>query len=224
MFQQLFKSLLILTIAAGFSGCANTGTTSRGRLAGVHSVAVNYADTSPRPRSSTRGGRVAGEVARQGAGVALGFLGLGYVGSLVGIARVAASPDGSEFATDATGLLLSAGTDPLTLLASHTEREIARHRRLTLSRSNPDAVMDFQLRTVRLESVDNRNLYFRATFAATGRLRDRQGATIWKKDAVATSTRTRTWREFSENPRHARADFDALAASIARQLSADLAR
>ena len=93
-----------------------------------------------------------------------------------------------------------------------------------LTKSNPDAVLDLELRRLQFESVDARGLNCRAALAVTARLQDRKGATLWKKDAAATSTRMRTSREYIEQPRLARADFDALAAAVSRQLLADFGR
>ena len=146
MFPRL---ILLLSLIAGLPGCATQSTSGRGRLANVHTVAVNHAPAPRRAESS--GGRVAGIVARHGVGYALGFAGLGFVSDLVGIATEVAGPSGGDDgAGPALQLLNDSRTDPLQLVAQRTERRIAARRLFTLTERNPDAVFDFQLRRANL--------------------------------------------------------------------------
>ncbi len=216
-----FHFTALLAAVSLVSGCATQTPADRSKLAGVRSVAVTYA---PSATPGSRGGRVAGRVARHGAGFALGYLGI--VGSVVGLAvdvvDVSLPAREAQISPAAIRLLQDAGTEPLALVATRSEQEIARRRLFTLTSSNPDAVLDLDLREITLKSADNRNLLCRASLGVTARLRSRSGATLWKKEASATSGRVRPWRDCTENPRLVRADFDSLAAVVSRQLFADL--
>ena len=220
MIKKLIPSALALALLAMTSGCATQTTASRGRLANVRSVAVTYA---PSATPDSTGSRVAGRVARHGAGYALGYLGI--VGSVVGLAvdvvDVSRPAREERISPVALRLLRDAGTEPLALVAARSEQEIARRRLFALSRSNPDAVLDLDLREISLKSADNRNLLCRASLGVTARLRDRSGTTLWKKEASAIASRVRPWRDCSEQPRLVKADFDALAAVVSRQLFAE---
>ena len=220
MITKLIPSALALALLTLTSGCATQSTASRGRLASVRSVAVTYA---PSATPDSAGSRVAGRVARHGAGYALGYLGI--VGSVVGLAvdvvDVSRPAREARISPVALRLLRDAGTEPLALVAARTEQEISRRRLFALSRGNPDAVLDLDLREISLKSADNRNLLCRASLGITARLRDRSGATLWKKEASATSGRVRPWRDCTEQPRLVKADFDALAAVVSRQLFVD---
>ena len=221
MITKLTPPALLLAILALTSGCATPSTAGRGRLANVHTVAVTYA---PAATPDSTGSRVAGRVARHGAGYALGSLGI--IGSVVGLAvdvvDVSRPAREARISPVALQLLHAAGTEPLALVAARTEQEISRRRLFALTRANPDAVLDLDLREISLKSADNRNLLCRASLGVTARLRDRSGTTLWKKEASATSARVRPWRDCTEQPRLVKADFDALAANISRQLFADL--
>lgn len=207
--------LLAALVATG--GCA---TPNRSRLAGVRTVAVTYAQGAT-PDST--GSRVAGRVARHGAGFALGQLGV--IGSVVGLAvdvvDVSRPAREAKISASAVRLLREAGAEPLALVATRTEQEISRRRLFTLTRANPDAVLDLDLREFTLQPADRRDLLCRASLGITARLRDRSGSTLWKKEASATSGRVRAWRDCAEKPALVRADFDALAAVVARQLFTD---
>ena len=220
MFPMSLRFPLLLAAIAGMSGCATQTPSDRSRLGNVHSVAVTY---PPGATPDSTGGRVAGRVARHGAGFALGQL--GFVGGLLGLAvdvvDVSRPAREAKVSSTALRLLHDAGTEPLALVASRTEQEIARRRLFTLSRSNPDAVLDLELRELALKPADNRDLLCRATLAVTARLRDRSGTTLWRKEASATSGRVRHCRDYSEQPRLVRTDFDALAGVLSRQLFAD---
>lgn len=220
MFRPSFQIALALAVLLAASGCATPTPTSRGKLAGVRSVAVTYA---PGATPDSAGNRVAGRVARHGAGFALGQLGL--IGSVVGLAvdvvDVSRPAREAKISSSTIRLLRDAGTEPLALVATRSEQEISRRRLFAITRANPDAVLDLDLRELALSPADNRNLLCRASLGVTARLRDRSGATLWKKEASATSGRVRPWRDYAEQPRLVRADFDALAAVVARQLFAD---
>ena len=222
MFSKSLHFPLLLCIAATLSGCATQTPANRKDVAGIRSVAVNYGSPAVRGRS----GNIAGTVARHGAGFALGQLGLicSLIGLGVDVVDVSAPASDGKISGNALRLLQDAGTSPLALVAQRTEQEISRRRLFALARSNPDAVFDLELRRLQLDPADARELYGRSSLAVTARLRDRQGVTLWKKDAAATSGRTRTWREYSEQPRLARGDFDALAAIVSRQLLAEFPR
>ena len=219
MIKKLLQSTLLLAVLAMTSGCASQTTTSRGRLANVRSVAVTYA---PNATPDSAGRRVAGRVARHGTGYALGYLGI--VGSVVGLAvdvvDVSRPAREARISPDALRLLHEAGTEPLALVAARSEQEISRRRLFTLTRANPDAVLDLDLREISLAAADHRNLLCRASLGVSARLRDRAGATLWKKEASATSGRVRPWRDCTEHPRLVKDDFDALAAAVSRQLFA----
>ena len=221
MFSKSLHFPLLLCIAA-LSGCATRTPANRKDLAAIRSVAENYGSPAVRGRS----GNIAGTVARHGAGFALGQLGL--IGSLIGlgvdVVGVSTPTSDGKISGNALRLLDAAGTSPLALVAQRSEQEISRRRLFALARTNPDAVFDLELRRLQLDSADARGLNCRASLAVTARLRDRRGATLWQKDAAATSGRTRTWREYNEQPRFARADFDSLAALVSRQLLADFPR
>ena len=223
MTRKSLQFSLLLATALGLGGCATQTPPNRGKLASVRSVAVNYSALSGGLADST-GGRVAGRVARHGAGYALGQL--GFVGGLIGLAvdvtDIVTPSGGEKISGTALRLLRETGTEPLALVARETEREISRRRLFALSGSNPDAVFDLELRRLQIDPVDSRALNHRASLAVTARLVDRKGVTLWKKDAVATSVRAHTWRDYSEQPRLARADFDALAATVARQLLSEM--
>ena len=222
MFSKSLHFTVLLGVAVALGGCATQTSAKRNDIATVRSVAVNYGS----PVGSGRSSSIAGRVARHGAGFALGQLGL--IGSLIGlgvdVVDVSTPASDGKISGNALRLLQDAGTSPLALVAQHTEQEISRRRLFALARSNPDAVFDLELRRLQLDSADARGLNCRALLAVTARLRDRKGATLWKKDAAATSGRTRTWREYNEQPRLARADFDSLAALVSRQLLADFPR
>jgi hypothetical protein len=185
----------------------------------MRSVSVGYSAPPVRDRS----GAIAGRVLRHGAGFALGSL--GYVGGLIGlgvdIAEISAPESGSEISPAVLQLLRDAGASPLALVAQSAEREIVRRQLFALAQSNPDGVFDLKLRRLQLDSTDSRGLDCRASLAVTARLRSRTGATLWKKEAAATSVRTRTWRAYQEQPRLARGEFSALSATVARQLLED---
>ena len=220
MIKKLIQPVFLFAVIALFSGCATQTTASRGRLANVRSIAVTYA---PSATPDSAGSRVAGRVARHGAGYALGYLGI--VGSVVGLAvdvvDVSRPAREARISPVALRLLRDAGTEPLALVAARTEQEISRRRLFALSRANPDAVLDLDLREVSLNSADQRKLLCRASLGVTARLRDRAGATLWKKEASATSGRVRPWRDCTEQPRLVKADFDSLAAVVSRQLFAE---
>ena len=222
------RFFVLLAAGSILNGCATQTSTpaNRSKLANVRSVAVNYASVGG-GRGNSTGGRVAGRVARHGAGYALGQL--GFVGGLIGLAvdvvDIATPSTGdTKISTPALNLLREAGTEPLALVAQQTEREIARRRTFALSNANPDAILNLELRRLQIDPVDSRGLNHRATLAVNARLVDRKGGTLWQKSAAATSARVRSAREYNEQPRLARADFDALAAVIARQLLADFGR
>ena len=219
MITKLIQPALVLAVLAMTSGCATQTTADRSRLTSVRSVAVTYA---PGATPDSAGSRVAGRVARHGAGYALGYLGI--VGSVVGLAvdvvDVSRPAREARISPVALQLLREAGTEPLALVATRTEQEIARRRLFAVTRANPDAVLDLDLREISLQSADNRNLLCRASLGVTARLRDRSGTTLWKKEASATSGRVRPWRDCTEQPRLVKADFDALAAIVSRQLFA----
>ncbi len=223
MFARSCGLFLLLAILVGASGCATSTPARSSRIAALRSVSVGY--TAPPVRD--RSGAIAGRVARHGAGFALGQL--GFIGGLIGlgvdIAEIAApgsdSGSGAEISSSALQLLQDSGTSPLVLVAQSTEREILRRQLFALAQSNPDGMFDLKLRRLQLDSADSRGLDCRASLAVTARLRSRTGATLWKKDAAATSLRTRTWRAYQERPRLARAEFTALAANVARQLLED---
>ena len=225
MFRKSLHLSLLLATAVGLGGCAAQTPSNRGKLAGVRSVAVNYSAVSGGLADST-GGRVAGRVARHGAGFALGQL--GFVGGLIGLAvdvtDIVTPSAGEKISGTALRLLRDSGTEPLALVARQTEREISRRRLFSLSGSNPDAVFNLELRRLQIDPVDSRALNYRASLAVTARLVDRKGGTLWRKDAAATSSRVRAWRDYSEQPRLVRADFDALAATVSHQLLADFGR
>ena len=225
MFQKSLHLTLLAGIVVGLSGCATQAPAKRGNLAGVRSVAVNYASTGG-ARGDSTGGRIAGRVARHGAGYALGQLGFigGLIGLAVDVADIATPSAEPKISAPALGVLRDAGAEPLALVAQQTEREISRRRLFALVKSNPDAVLDLELRRVQFEPVDSRGLNCRPALAVTARIMDRKGATLWKKDAAATSARARTSREYLEQPRLARADFDALAAVVSQKLLADFGR
>lgn len=225
MFPKSLHLSSLLAATIGLGGCATQTPPNRSRLAGVRSVAVNYSALSGGLADST-GGRVAGRVARHGAGFALGQLGFvgGLIGLAVDVADIATPSAGEKISGTALRLLRDSGTEPLALVAQQTEREISRRRLFALSASNPDAIFNLELRRLQIDPVDSRALNYRTSLAVTARLVDRKGVTLWKKDAAATSGRARTWREYSEQPRLARADFDALAATVSRQLLADFGR
>ena len=212
--------LLPLALAIATSGCATQTPINRNKLARVQSVAVRYAPSAP-PAST--GSRVAGRVARHGAGYALGYLGVvgGLVGLAVDVVDISRPAREAKISPTALRLLSDAGADPLALVANRTEQEISRRRLFALSNANPDAVLELELREIGLKSADNRDLLCRASLAVTARLRDRSGGTLWRKDAAATSGRTRLWRDCAEKPRLVRADFDALASVVSRQLLAE---
>lgn len=220
MFRQSLQNAILLAALVAASGCATPAPANRNRLAGMRSVAVTYA---PSATPDSTGNRVAGQVARHGAGFALGQLGI--IGSVVGLAvdvvDVSRPAREAKISSSTIRLLRDAGTEPLALVASRTEQEISRRRLFAITRANPDAVLDLDLRELALQPADNRNLLCRASLGITARLRDRSGATLWKKEASATSGRVRPWRDYAEQPRLARADFDALAAAVSRQLFAD---
>ena len=222
MVSKSLHFTLLLAAVAGLSGCATQTSARRSDLAAIHSVAVNYGAPAVRGRSGT----IAGRVARHGAGLALGQLGIigGLIGLGVDVAEISLPAGDEKISYDALRLLQEQGTSPLALVAQHTEQEISRRRLFALARSNPDAVFDLKLNRVQLNSADSRGLTGRASLAVTARLRDRRGTTLWKKEAAATSGRTRTWRDYSEQPRLARGDFDSLAAAVSRQLLADFPR
>lgn len=223
MIPQSIRSAALLAVIALTSGCETQTPANRGRLASIHSVAVNYAQGAV-PEST--GGRVAGRVARHGAGLALGQLGIigGLVGLAVDVVDVSRPAREARISPVALRLLSDAGTDPLALTASRAEQEISRRRLFSLTRSNPDGVLELELRELTLKSADNRDLLSRPTLAVTARMRDRSGATVWHKDASATSARVRPWRDYSENPRLVRSDVDGLAAIVSRQLFAEFPR
>lgn len=227
MSRESLHLVLLLGAVIGLSGCATQTASNRTKLAGIRSVAVNYASQG-REASDSTGGRIAGRVARHGAGFALGQAGLGFVGGIIGlavdVADIATPSSEPKVSGSAFRLLHDAGADPLTLVAQRTEQEISRRRLFALAKSNPDAVFDLELRKLQLDPVDGRNLNYRATLAVTARLQDRKGGTLWHKDAAATSIRSRSSREYSERPRLARDDFDGLAAAVSRQLLADFPR
>ena len=176
MFPKSLHVSLLLAAAIGLGGCATQNPPNRSKLAGVRSVAVNYSALSGGLADST-GGRVAGRVARHGAGFALGQL--GFVGGLIGLAvDVAdiATPSGPEkISANALRLLRDSGTEPLALVAQQTEREISRRRLFALSRSNPDAVFNLELRRIQIDPVDSQALNYRASLAVTVRLVNRPG-------------------------------------------------
>ncbi len=219
--KKSFHFTALLAAIALASGCTSQTPASRRQLASVHSVAVTYA---PSATPDSTGSRVAGRVARHGAGFALGYLGI--VGSVVGLAvdvvDVSLPEREAKISPTAIRLLRDAGTEPLALVAARSEQEIAHRRLFALTRTNPDAVLDLELREITLKSADNRNLLCRASLGVTARLRSRSGATLWKKEVSATSGRVRPWRDCTENPRLVRADFDSLATIVLRQLFADL--
>ncbi len=212
--------LIPLALAIAMGGCATQTPANRSKLAGVQSVAVTYAPSAP-PTST--GGRVAGRVARHGAGYALGYLGVvgGLVGLAVDVVDISRPAREAKLSPTALRLLSDAGADPLALVANRTEQEISRRRLFALTNSNPDAVLELELREIGLKSADNRDLLCRASIAVTARLRDRSGGTLWRKDAAATSAGARLWRDCVEKPRLVRADFDALASVVSRQLLAE---
>ena len=220
MFPKIFQFALIITSVIASGGCATQSPANRSQLAKVRTVAVTYAPVAPQ---TSTGNRVAGRVARHGAGFALGQL--GFVGGIVGLAvdvvDISRPAREAKISSTALQLLGKTGTDPLALTAARTEKEIARRRIFSLANSNPDAVIDLELREVSLKSADNRDLLCRATLGVTARLHSRSGATLWQKDASATSGRVRLWRDYSEQPRLVRADFDTLAGFVSRQLFAD---
>ena len=227
MFREALHPFVLLGMAIGLSGCATPTPANRNKLAGIHSVAVNY-ESQGRGASDSTGGRIAGRVARHGAGFALGQAGLGFVGGIIGlavdVADIATPSSEPKVSGSARRLLHVAGADPLSLVAQRTEQEISRRRLFALGKSNPDAVFNLELRQLKLDPVDARNLSYRATLAVTARLLDRKGAVLWSKDAAATSVRAQSSREYSERPRLARDDFDGLAAVVSRQLLADFPR
>lgn len=211
--------LLAATIAA--SGCATRSNTDRGRFSHIRTVAVTYA---PSGLPDSAGNRVAGRVARHGAGFALGQL--GFIGSIVGlavdVADVSLPSRAAKESSMAVRLLHASGTDALALVARRTEREIARRRLFALSRSNPDAVIDLELRELTLNSADNRNLLCRATISVAARLRSQSGATLWQSEATATSGHVRAWRDYEEQPHLARSDYDELATIVSQRLFVEL--
>lgn len=219
---MISRIVLLAAVVAG-SGCATQATSSRNRVSDVRSVAVTYAANAV-PDST--GARVAGRVARHGAGFALGQLGI--IGSVVGLAvdvvDVSRPARDAKISSSAVRLLRDAGTEPLALVASRTEKEISRRRLFKLTGSNPDAVLDLELRELTLTSADNRDLTCRPSLAVTARMRSRSGSILWKKEAAATSGRVRLWRDCSERPQLVRADFEALSAAVARDLFADWPR
>jgi hypothetical protein len=220
MYSKRLPSLVLAALVIASSGCATQSPTNRRQAANVRTVAVTYA---PVVTQTSTGSRVAGRVARHGAGFALGQL--GFVGGIVGLAvdvvDISRPSREARISSTALQLLGQAGADPLALTAARTEKEIARRRLFVLANSNPDAVLDLELREVALKSADNRDLLCRATLGVTARLRSRSGSTLWKKESSATSGRVRLWRDYTEQPRLVRTDFDALAAAVSRQLLAD---
>lgn len=220
MFPHPLQFVVLLAIAVGVSGCATQTSSHRQAVAGIRSVAVTYES----PKVPGRSGAIASRVARHGAGYALGQF--GFIGGLVGlgwdIAEIATPSSGdSEISPAALRLLYDAGASPLALVAQRTEQEILRQRLFALASANPDAVFDLKLRGLQFQSADSRGLDCRASLAVAASLHDRKGATLWRKEAAATSTRSRSWRACEEQPRLARGDFEALAAVVARQLLAD---
>ena len=215
MNSKILRLTALLAAVVATGGCASQTTSNRSRLAGVRTVAVTYASNAA---TDSTGSRVAGRVARHGAGYALGYLGI--IGSAIGLAvdvvDVALPSGEAKVSPTAIRLLRDAGTEPLALVATRSEQEIARRHLFTLTRSNPDAVLDLELRDVSLKSADNRNLLCRASLGVTARLRSRSGSTLWKKEAAATSGRVRPWRDCTEQPRLVKADFDSLATTVSR--------
>lgn len=220
MFAKLIQPILLLAAILTAGGCATQTPASRGRLAGIQSVAVTYA---PSAAHSSTGSRVAGRVARHGAGFALGQL--GFVGGIVGLAvdvvDISRPSREAKISGSTLRILQDAGAEPLALVARRTEQEISRQRLFTVRSANPDAVLDLELRELTLKSADNRDLLCRSSLGVAARLRDRSGQTLWKKEASATSARTRLWRDCSERPRMVRGDFDELADVVSRKLLSD---
>lgn len=212
-----FRRALLLAASLAFSGCATRSNTDRGRFSHIRTVAVTYV---PSALPDSAGSRVAGRVARHGAGFALGQLGFigGIVGLAVDVADVALPSRPAKESSVAVRLLHASGTDALALVARRAEREIARRRLFALSRSDPDAVIELGLRELTLNSADNRNLLCRATIAVSARLRSQSGATLWQSEATATSGHVRPWRDYEEQPHLARLDYDELATIVSRRL------
>ena len=211
------RRALLLAASLAVSGCATRSNADRGRFSHIRTVAVTYA---PSALPDSAGSRVAGRIARHGAGFALGQLGFigGILGLAVDVADVSLPSRPAKESSMAVRLLHASGTDALTLVARRTEREIARRRLFALSRSSPDAVIDLELRELTLNSADNRNLLCRATMSVSARLRSQSGATLWQSEATATSGRVRAWRDYEEQPHLARLDYDELATIVSRRL------
>lgn len=220
MFHPSLQIALAFAVIVAAGGCATQTPASRGKLAGVRSVAVTYAPTAT-PDSA--GGRAARRVARHGAGVALGQLGIigSFVGLAVDVVDVSRPAREAKISESTIRLLRESGSEPLALVATRSEQEISRRRLFAITRADPDAVLDLDLRELALHPADHRNLLCRASLGVTARLRDRAGTTLWKKEASATSGRVRPWRDYAKQSRLVRADFDELAKVVSRQLFAD---
>ena len=228
MLPSLPRRFGFLALALSLAGCAQRDTVNRRGLAAVRRVAVNYATPAGAEASGSRAKPFVDHAMRQGVSIGLGALNLGLVGGLVWDAIDLSTPGANSGKADVSrevlAVLREAKTDPAWLVAQRTEQEIARRRLFAVTRANPDAVCDFEVRRAAMAPVDKLGLAFRPVLTVRARLRDRTGATLWSKEASATAAAARSWQEYRERPQRLRGDFDALAASIARQLVDDLAR
>ena len=221
--------LVAFALVLALSGCAAPQSESRRDLSSIRKIAVSYApaDASGSGEPSVAG-RIVGRAVRHGVSIGLGSLQLGLFAGLIGdvadLSHSSSKKDGSDVSREVLAILSAAKTDPGWLVAQRTQAEVARGGRFTISRTNPDALFDFELWEARIEPVDRLGLQQRAVLGVKARLRDRAGAVVWNGQSAATSARSRTWQEYRERPARLRAEFDALARVVARDLVADLQR
>ena len=229
MIVRLLLTAGLLGLPLTFAGCATRNATSRHDLSRIRTVAINYAPPrSGRTDDRSVSGDIAGRALRRGLSIGLGSLRLGLVAGLVGdvvdVSRPSSKDGHGKISEDVLKLLAFENTDPGWLVAQRTQAEIARRRLFTIRAANPDAAFEFELRRARLEPVDKLALQQRAALTMMARLRDRNGAVVWSAEAAATLAKVRTWQEYRERPALLRADFDALARTVARDFADDLAR
>lgn len=224
MNTRVKRLLSVIAIALLFPGCAANQKLTPVDRAAIHRVAVNHAMSVAGQDSGSKAGKIAGSAAQQGASYGMGLIGLGFVGSLATEATKLAKPaKKDEVSPAAVKLLSETRTDAGELLASRTERELARNGFIVDSKA-PDSVFHFELEKLTMVPVDSLKLRQRPALGVRVTLLGGKGKALWRYSAseIADDSAALKWQEYSTNPRRFRAEFDKLATRIAARMVAEL--